>query len=126
MLAIGMLVFLYAVWKAYKTEPNAPDNPWDAPGLEWATSSPPPEHDFDVIPIVRARDPLWYNRDNNIVQEDTKEAHIHLPPPSYYPLLISIGLLIGGIGLLSTLVISFMGILLAFYGIWGWVLEPTD
>ena len=126
MLAVGMLVFLYAVWKAYKTTPNAPDNPWDAPTLEWATSSPPPEHDFDVIPVVHDRDPLWYNRDNNIVQEQVIDEHIHLPPPSYYPLLIAIGLLVGGIGLLSTLVISFVGIVLVFYAIWGWVLEPTS
>ena len=126
LLGVGMLVFLYAVWKAYKSEPDAPDNPWDAPTLEWATSSPPPEHDFDVVPVVEARDPLWYDRDNNITREKTKDEHIHMPPPSYYPLLISIGLLVGGIGMLTTLMVSALGVLLVFYAIWGWVLEPTS
>ena len=37
----------------------AGDNPWDAWSLEWATSSPPPEHNFDRLPPVRGRRPLW-------------------------------------------------------------------
>ena len=84
------------------------------------------EHDFDVVPVVEARDPLWYDRDNNITREKTKDEHIHMPPPSYYPLLISIGLLVGGIGMLTTLMVSALGVLLVFYAIWGWVLEPTS
>ena len=34
-------------------------NPWDAPTLEWATTSPPPEYNFAEIPVVGHRDPLW-------------------------------------------------------------------
>ena len=41
----------------------APDNPWDAPTLEWATTSPPPPHNFDRIPFVSSRYPLWSERD---------------------------------------------------------------
>jgi cytochrome c oxidase subunit 1 len=41
----------------------AGDNPWDAPTLEWATSSPPPPQNFTRIPAVTARDPLWAERD---------------------------------------------------------------
>ena len=37
-------------------------NPWDAPTLEWSVSSPPPSHDFDVIPSVHSRYPLWESR----------------------------------------------------------------
>jgi cytochrome c oxidase subunit 1 len=39
-------------------------NPWDAPGLEWATSSPPPQYNFPHIPIVSSRAPLWDNRNH--------------------------------------------------------------
>jgi cytochrome c oxidase subunit 1 len=37
----------------------APDNPWDAGTLEWATSSPPPSYNFAHIPVVESRSPLW-------------------------------------------------------------------
>ena len=33
-------------------QPMRRHNPWDAPGLEWATSSPPPPYNFDRIPVV--------------------------------------------------------------------------
>jgi len=39
---------------------RAPANPWDAPGLEWQTPSPPPEFNFTVQPVV-TRDPYQYN-----------------------------------------------------------------
>jgi cytochrome c oxidase subunit I len=37
----------------------APPNPWDAASLEWATSSPPPVYNFEHIPVVESRTPLW-------------------------------------------------------------------
>jgi cytochrome c oxidase subunit 1 len=37
----------------------APANPWDAPSLEWATTSPPPVYNFAHIPVVESRTPLW-------------------------------------------------------------------
>jgi heme/copper-type cytochrome/quinol oxidase subunit 1 len=40
----------------------APDNPWDAASLEWATSSPPPVYNFEHIPVVESRTPLWDER----------------------------------------------------------------
>jgi cytochrome c oxidase subunit 1 len=37
----------------------APDNPWDAASLEWATRSPPPPYNFAHVPVVESRTPLW-------------------------------------------------------------------
>ena len=35
----------------FKGKP-AGDNPWDAKGLEWETTSPPPAFNFDRTPVV--------------------------------------------------------------------------
>ncbi|MGI8710666.1 MAG: cytochrome c oxidase subunit I [Acidimicrobiales bacterium] len=38
---------------------QAPPNPWEADTLEWATTSPPPDQNFTVTPVVHSRHPLW-------------------------------------------------------------------
>ena len=57
-----MLIFLYNVLVSLKRGAPAGDNPWDAPTLEWATSSPPPPYNFAVLPTVASRHPLWEDR----------------------------------------------------------------
>ena len=37
----------------------AGDDPWDAWTLEWSTTSPPPEYNFETTPEVRSSRPLW-------------------------------------------------------------------
>jgi cytochrome c oxidase subunit 1/cytochrome c oxidase subunit I+III len=59
---IGVLIFVWNVVKSLKEGAPAGDNPWDAPTLEWATSSPPPPYNFAVIPVVASRHPLWEDR----------------------------------------------------------------
>ncbi len=51
-LAVGYIVPLfYLMWSLYYGE-LAPDNPWDATGLEWQTTSPPPKDNFEETPDV--------------------------------------------------------------------------
>jgi cytochrome c oxidase subunit 1 len=53
-LAVGFLLpALYFLW-SLKYGEIAGDNPWQATGLEWQTTSPPPTHNFHEIPIVTA------------------------------------------------------------------------
>ncbi len=126
-LGLGMLLFILNFFLTMRREPTAPPNPWDAATLEWATTSPPPEHDFDVIPEVRARDPLWYDRDHGIAAPTAEEgAHIHMPPPSYYPIMIALGTLLLALGPLTHMAISVLGPPVIIYAIWRWALEPTD
>ncbi|AHL75312.1 cytochrome C oxidase subunit I [Stutzerimonas stutzeri] len=46
-----ILPFFYLLW-SLRYGPIADDDPWEAAGLEWRTSSPPPKHNFIETPIV--------------------------------------------------------------------------
>jgi cytochrome c oxidase subunit I len=58
-LGAAMAVFLWNVVVSLRKGRPAGDNPWRAWTLEWATSSPPPEHNFERVPPVRGRRPLY-------------------------------------------------------------------
>ncbi|MBI5323619.1 cytochrome c oxidase subunit I [Bradyrhizobium sp.] len=51
----GLLIFLYCVIEAFMKKRVAGDNPWGASAttLEWTLSSPPPFHQFEVLPKVQ-------------------------------------------------------------------------
>jgi len=57
-LATGVAVTLINVLRSLKRGPVAGPDPWKANTLEWFTTSPPPPHNFDVIPAVRSVEPM--------------------------------------------------------------------
>jgi cytochrome c oxidase subunit 1 len=60
LLAASFLVFVANfVWSVFISPVKAPDNPWDANGLEWQTANPVPPYNFEHIPVVLA-DPYHY------------------------------------------------------------------
>jgi cytochrome c oxidase subunit I len=49
-----MLIFFYTVFEAFARKREAGANPW-GPGattLEWTLPSPPPFHQFEVLPRI--------------------------------------------------------------------------
>ncbi|HEX3483950.1 MAG TPA: cytochrome c oxidase subunit I [Micropepsaceae bacterium] len=58
-LAAGYLMpLVYLGWSLF-WGPRASANPWQATGLEWQTNSPPPKHNFALMPTV-VREPYCY------------------------------------------------------------------
>jgi cytochrome c oxidase subunit 1 len=57
--AAGVLCLVANVLWSLRHGTPAGDDPWDAWTLEWATTSPPPEYNFETLPEVRSRRPLW-------------------------------------------------------------------
>jgi len=57
--APSYLIFVYNMIVSLWRGKLAGDDPWDAWTLEWATTSPPPTYNFETIPTVRSRRPLW-------------------------------------------------------------------
>jgi cytochrome c oxidase subunit 1 len=61
-LAVGyVLPMAYLIWSLKYGKP-APDNPWQATGLEWQTPSPPPTDNFEETPVV-TEEPYNYGSD---------------------------------------------------------------
>jgi cytochrome c oxidase subunit I len=57
-IAISIAVFCVNVFRSLRHGAPAGDDPWEGQTLEWATSSPPPRHNFDRLPPVRSFAPL--------------------------------------------------------------------
>ena len=58
-LAVSVLIFIWNVQVSLRRGKKAGKNPWNAWTLEWFADSPPAVHNFDLVPPVKGRRPLW-------------------------------------------------------------------
>jgi cytochrome c oxidase subunit 1 len=143
-LAVGVLMFIINVVHTTRKEPLAPLDPWDARTLEWMTTSPPKEHNFDSLPTVHALDEFFHRKYEDVgegehhdlrqvataedilaEQEANADHHIHLPSPSYWPIVLAFALPLIGYGVIYNRLFSVVGIGIMILAMFGWAMEPS-
>ena len=141
-LAFGILLFFINVWWTTKKAPKSVLDPWDARSLEWMTTSPPQEHNFDSIPTVHALDEFFHRKyeENHETGEIAKVAsaeeilaeihanadrHIHMPSPSYWPIILALSLPVAAYGLIFSRLLAVFAALVLVLAMFGWALEPS-
>ncbi|HEX2235858.1 MAG TPA: cytochrome c oxidase subunit I [Actinomycetota bacterium] len=142
-IAVSVLVFIANVVVSARRRQDAGADPWDGRTLEWSTPSPPPEYNFAEIPLVRGRDDFW--RRKYVERPDEVPARvfaggaegadghghhdhaIHMPSPSYFPVLAAAGIPLMGYGAIYDGLrgLVAVGALILVFGLFGWVLEPS-
>ena len=125
--AAGVLVLFYNVVRSLRKGERAGRNPWGAATLEWATESPPVEHNFQRIPVVHSREPLWLERAQiEAAAFGEPEPHMHMPPGSYWPLLTAVGVTMGlGAFMIDVWWAPLIGLAFTALCVVQWAYEPT-
>jgi cytochrome c oxidase subunit I len=93
-IGVSVLFFIWNMLTSMRTGAKASDNPWEAWSLEWATTSPPAVKNFDLVPPVRGRRPLWdlVHRASDPAEsgQARRYGREEVPPVSKYKLGIGI------------------------------------
>jgi cytochrome c oxidase subunit 1 len=137
--AVAFILFFYNMIKTMMGAKNAPADPWNARTLEWSISSPPPEFNFYKSPEVQSGDAFWHKKEalgEKAIEKLKGDEKVHLPNPSWYPLISSLSFMLMPIGLIfysaadkisifgiSLMVISFVTMVIS--GLL-WALEPAE
>jgi cytochrome c oxidase subunit I len=159
-LGFSVLIFVVNLFVSLRRGEPAPDDPWDGATLEWSIPSPPPVYNFARIPVVHSRDAWWAMKHPERMHLDpievtplaggpahaTEHAHdvvgtavpeappiIHMPSPSYFPLLAALGLSLLAVGLLLAdavgpvviPIFTIAGLIVMFGSIYGWSFEAA-
>ncbi|MFP4346071.1 MAG: cbb3-type cytochrome c oxidase subunit I [Anaerolineales bacterium] len=141
-LGAGFALTLFNVLKSLTGGERAGNDPWEAGTLEWATTSPPPPYNFEQVPCVGSRMPLWYALDRGqegcevaydlpenerltigtSTLDGEPEQRLLVAGPGIAPFLMAIGGTVAFYGALLSLWLVPVGALIAFAAIvlWNW------
>jgi cytochrome c oxidase subunit 1 len=140
-IAGSTLILIYNFIITARKPKDAPADPWDARTLEWMIPSPAPAYNFADVPVVHEVDDFWhrkYGEDEegrlvriakaeDVVQGPLPEgAHVHMPSPSYYPVVAALGLPTIAYGQIYRVwPVSIIGVLVLLGGVYAWGFEPS-
>jgi len=140
-IAAGTLIFIYNVRKTDQHGEQVGPDPWDARTLEWITPNPTPDYNYIEVPVVTHQDDFWhkkYAEDETgrlvkvadsaqfIQRRATADDHIHMPSPSFWPLVAAFGAPIIAYGqIYHFYFVSAFGVVTLLGGLYAWGLEPS-
>ena len=139
MIAVSIIVFIANFILSMFSKERAGADPWNGRTLEWSISSPPPPYNFAQIPQVHALDDFWHKKyvenERGVpvpavaggANGETHEEHhdIHLPSPSYWPLVAALGAPIMAFGFIYDFALVPAGAVILLLGLFAWALEPV-
>lgn len=137
-IATSVLLFIVNVVVSLRKGARAPADPWNADTLEWLTASPPPMYNFEHLPVVEGRHPLWDRSEPDVqqavgnVRSDRREVIVTsaneaklqglsiLASPSIAPFLLALAVAVTFIGAIWSLWWVPIGGMISFAIMWFW------
>ncbi|HEU0230803.1 MAG TPA: cbb3-type cytochrome c oxidase subunit I [Burkholderiaceae bacterium] len=93
LLNIAFFLLLAQVWVSWKQRAENQvfaGDPWDGRSLEWATSAPPPEYNFPVVPVINSRDAFAVAKEAGLAYS-TPQEFVDIEVPKNNALAVQIG-----------------------------------
>jgi cytochrome c oxidase subunit 1 len=149
-IATGVAVFMYNWYHSRRHGEDSGLDPWDARTVEWTIPNPTPEYNFAVSPVISRLDHFWhlkYDQDDEgraVRKEDADQIiaelqhvglnppePIHLPTPSYFPLIMAAGLPLVFYGIIYHTTawgkaLIAIGAVVSLAAVIGWAIEPVE
>ena len=142
---LSAVLFAYMIFKNLASKEVGDPDPWDGHTLEWSIPTPVPVYNFAALPRVFSNRPFWDAKHPEATEihdagggnghstaplqmpplYGPPDEHIHMPPPSYWPIILAGGLTLFGFGIIYFLPLAAVGVLVMIGSIFAWAKEPV-